>query len=318
MLFSFITILTSCNDSNTITCSSCGKENPDNVKFCSNCGEQLDKANDITDNDSSSEESNENDNTQKEDVRVTVTEKKNIEKNTSQGRYSNRVEFTFKLENLTTKTIKGIQGTLTIYDLFDKKIISVNCDFTGNTISPNSYIMVGDIGIDINQFMDNHVKLYNEKYGDLKFKYEVKNIVYTDGSNNNQQSDPSNAQTTYNVQVEVTNKYNLDKDYNAGRYSARVEFAFKITNKSSKTIKGVQGTLVVKDLFGEDFISINCDFTGKSISPNNYITMSDLGIDINQFMDNHVKLYNEKYDDLNFEYVVKSIVYADGTIDKYE
>ena len=38
MLFSFTTALTSCNDSNTITCSSCGEENPDNVKFCSNCG----------------------------------------------------------------------------------------------------------------------------------------------------------------------------------------------------------------------------------------------------------------------------------------
>lgn len=30
-------------DEETITCSSCGEENPDNVKFCSNCGERLEE-----------------------------------------------------------------------------------------------------------------------------------------------------------------------------------------------------------------------------------------------------------------------------------
>ncbi|MBQ8249660.1 MAG: hypothetical protein IJY93_07255 [Clostridia bacterium] len=253
----------------------------------------------------------------KEEVRVTVTNKKNIPKNTSQGRYSDRVEFTFKLDNLTAKSIKGIQGTLTVYNLFDDEIISLNCDFTGNTISANGTITVGDIGIDINQFMDNNVKLYNEDFDDLKFKYEVKNIVYSGDSSNSQQNDFSNSEASSKVQVMVTNKYNLDEDWNAGRYSPRVEFGFKITNKSSKTIKGVQGTLIIKDLFGEDFISINCDFTGNTISPNSYITVGDLGIDINQFMDNHVKLYNEKYSDLNFEYDVKTIVYTDGTSDSY-
>ena len=254
----------------------------------------------------------------KNDVRVTVTNKKNVPKDTSNGRYSDRVEFSFKIENLTSRSIKGIQGTLTVYDLFDKKIISINCDFTGQTISPNSYITVDDLGIDINQFMSNHIELYNEKFNDLKFSYEVTNIVYTDSSTNNQNNTLESDEKTSNVLIEVTNKYNLGKDYDANRYSERVEFDFKVTNKSSKTIKGVQGTLIVKDLFGKKIISINCDFTGKDISPNKYVTFTGLGIDINQFMDNHVELYNEKYADLNFEYVVKSIVYTDGSVDSYE
>ena len=51
MLFSFTAILTSCNDSDTIKCASCGEENPDNIKFCSNCGERLEEEadNDKTD-----------------------------------------------------------------------------------------------------------------------------------------------------------------------------------------------------------------------------------------------------------------------------
>ena len=247
------------------------------------------------------------DSSEQNNVCITVTNKRNIPKNTSNGQYSDRVEFTFKIDNLTSKSIQGIQGTLTIYDLFNDKIISINCDFTGDTISPNSSMTVNDLGIDINQFMDNHIELYNEKFEDLIFKYKITNIVYTDSNSSNQQNNSSNNQTSNKVKIEVTNKYNKGKDYDAGRYSERVEFNFKITNKSSKAIKGIQGTLIIKDLFGKDIISINCDFTGETISPNKYITVTDLGMDINQFMDNHVKLYNEKYEDLKFEYIIKSI-----------
>ena len=41
MLISCIGILSSCNKTETITCPACGEENQDTVKFCSNCGEQI-------------------------------------------------------------------------------------------------------------------------------------------------------------------------------------------------------------------------------------------------------------------------------------
>ncbi len=254
--------------------------------------------------------------TNEKEIIVTVIEKNNIPKNTIEGRYSDRVEFAFTVKNLTEKSIKGIQGTLTVKDLFDDKIISIGCDFTGKQIPANGTTTYKDIGIDINQFMDNHTKLYNEKFEDLKFTYEIENIVYSDSDSNSQQNS-IDTNTNSNVQVEVTNKYNRDKDYSAGQYSERVEFSFRITNTGSKGIKGVQGTLIVKDLFQENLISIECDFTGNTISPNSYITVSDFGIDINQFMDNHLKLYNEKYEDLNFEYKVKTIVYTDSSVDNF-
>ena len=61
--------------------------------------------------------------------------------------------------------------------------MTINCDFTGNSIPEGKSITVDDLGMDINQFFDNEVKLYNTDFKDLKFEYEVTNIVYEDGSN---------------------------------------------------------------------------------------------------------------------------------------
>ena len=69
----------------------------------------------------------------------------------------------------------------------------------------------------------------------------------------------------------------------------------------------------IKDLFGKEIISFGCDFTGQKITANKSVTFDNLGIDINEFMDDHVKLYNEDFSDLKFEYSVTSIVYSDGT-----
>ncbi len=98
-----------------------------------------------------------------------------------------------------------------------------------------------------------------------------------------------------------------------GRYSDRVELIFDIMNMTDKVIKGVQGNLTICDLFGIKILTINCDFTGNSIPSNNSITVDDLGMDINRFMDDHVKIYNTHFEDLIFEYKVTSIVYSDGT-----
>lgn len=246
-----------------------------------------------------------------DEVVVTVTNKTNLEENWDNGRYSDRVEFAFEIKNRTDKTIKGVQGVLKISDLFGVEILSINCDFTGNSIKANGSISVKDLGMDINEFMDSHVKLYNTSYSDLKFEYEVTNIVFEDGTRTNE----TTVEVTENqkVIVQVTDKKNLDENWDVGRYSPRVEFSFKVFNKTSKDIKGVQGILTVKDLFGVDIMSSALDFTGEDIEANGSINVSGMGLDINQFMDDHIKLYNTDYSDLKFEYEVTAIVYTDGT-----
>lgn len=262
---------------------------------CENCGESYKESLPVRD-----------------DVVVTVTGKTNLPQNTSAGRYSDRVEFTFDVMNGTDKTIKGVQGTLAVNDLFGEKILKINCDFTGNDIPAGESITVDGLGMDINQFIDSHVKFYNTDFSDLKFEYKVSNVVYGDGSGMEEQ--PSAGSTEdQKVAVSVTDKQNLETNYSAGRYSPRAEFTFEVYNNTSKDIKGVQGVLTIKDLFGVDIMSANLDFTGQTIGANSSVTFSGKGIDINQFMDEHVKVYNTDYGDLKFEYKVTAIVYSDGT-----
>ena len=247
-----------------------------------------------------------------DEVVVTVTSKSNLPKNSDAGRYADRVELTFDVLNRTDKIIKGVQGSLTVCDLFGEKILIIDCDFTGNSITAGESITVNDLGIDINQFMDSHLKFYSTDYSDLLFEYEVTNIVYDDGSSMKEES-PRELMENKKVTVNVTDKQNLDINYNVGRYSPRVEFTFEVYNNTSKNIKGVQGILTIKDLFGVDIMSFGLDFTGQTIEANNSIVVSEMGIDINQFMDKHIKIYNTNFDDLKFEYEITSIIYEDGT-----
>lgn len=241
-------------------------------------------------------------------VNVTVTDKINIPKDIYNGRFSDRVEFSFNLENQSDKPVKGVEGTLYIQDLFDKDILSINCDFTGQIIPVNESITIGDLGIDINPYMDDHSKLYNEDFSDLKFKYEITNIVYDGDSiatvTNRDEDEP--------VNVNIVDKKNIPEDIYNGQYSPRVQFVIEVSNNSDKDIKGVSGVLTIKDMFGKEILSSTCDFTGKPISVGSTVTFSDLGIDINEFMDDHIKLYNENYSDLIFEYKVESVVYSNG------
>jgi len=246
-----------------------------------------------------------------DEVVVTVTKKTNLPENWDAGRYSDRVEFTFKVENKTKKTVKGVQGIMTISDLFGEEILSIKCDFTGDTIKPNGSIVVDTLGMDINQFKDSHTELYNADFSDLQFEYVVVNVVYSDGSG--MQDNTEDVVENEKVVVKTIDKKNLSEDWDANRYSPRVEFTFEIFNNTTKDIKGVQGVLKIKDLFGVDIMSVSVDFTGQTIKAKGKITNSDMGMDINEFMDKHVKLYNTDFDDLKFEYEVTSIVYSDGT-----
>lgn len=241
-------------------------------------------------------------------ILVKVTGKTSLPVDYDENRYSQRVEFSFMISNNTSKSIKGIKGVLTIKDLFGSKIISLNCDFTGKTVGSNQSVSFEGIGIDINQFMDNHLKLYNENYSDMIYEYKITDVVY---SNDNVGSETTTESSK--IMVIVIDKYNLPVNYDANRYSPRVEFDINIANLTKKSIKGIQGILIIKDLFGEKIISLNCDFTGKTIPANDNRTYEGIGFDINQFMDNHVKVYNEKFEDLIFEYEVTKIVYSDGT-----
>lgn len=115
-------------------------------------------------------------------AKVVLTGKTSHEANYSAWIYSPYIEFTFEITNNSDKAIKGIEGTITFYDLFGKEIKEAGCDFSGHTIAPGETYINEDMNYECNQFRDEDMKLYNTDYSDLQAKYEIKTIVYEDGT----------------------------------------------------------------------------------------------------------------------------------------
>jgi len=87
---------------------------------------------------------------------------------------------TLKFTNETNKNIKGVEGVLTFYDIFDNKILATKISYDEGISANGSKIW--KVGRDYNQFMDEDIKLKNKELQNLKYKWEVNTIVYEDGS----------------------------------------------------------------------------------------------------------------------------------------
>ena len=127
-------------------------------------------------------EKSEEETIQESDVTVLVTDKSVTPEDIDNWIFSDYVNFTFSVTNNTEKDIQGIQGVLTVNDLFGEEIKSFGCDFTGQTIKPNETIINDSLSYECNSFVSEDNKLFNTDYKDLKFVYEVTQIVFTDGT----------------------------------------------------------------------------------------------------------------------------------------
>ena len=115
------------------------------------------------------------------------------------------------------------------------------------------------------------------------------------------------------IKVVCTNKENLPENSSAWRFSDYVLFTYELTNNSDKAIKGVQGVLHIKDLFGDSIMDSGCDFTGYTIQPGETHIDDEMSLKINPYIDYMTKVYNTDYADLIFEYEPSMIVFTDGT-----
>lgn len=115
---------------------------------------------------------------QEGDITVILTNK-----TTSEGDYGQiYANFEFAVTNNLDKPIKGVQGIANFNDIFGASIVRLGGDFTGATIEPGETRIFNDLSLDCNRFIPEQLKLYNTKYDDIKLNYEVKSIVFTDGT----------------------------------------------------------------------------------------------------------------------------------------
>jgi len=113
-------------------------------------------------------------------VSLEIVKKGFYEADYTSGSYQDQITMDLKFTNETDKDMKGVEGTLTFYDIFENQIktISVGYDKT----IPAHQSKVWKSGIDYNQFMDDEVKLKDTELSNLKYKWNVKTIIYSDDS----------------------------------------------------------------------------------------------------------------------------------------
>lgn len=80
-------------------------------------------------------------------AKVVVVDKTTTEKDIYNYRYSNYADFVFEVTNTSDKPIKGIEGVVTVYDLFGKEIKKFGCDFIGKTIAVGETAVYDDLSL---------------------------------------------------------------------------------------------------------------------------------------------------------------------------
>lgn len=113
-------------------------------------------------------------------VAVAFVEKKLILSDIYRGRYSDQIKVVFGFKNKTEKEISGIKGTCKFFDMFGDEIKSINLSYdegvpAGKTKQWSGYI-------DVNEFIDEDMKLASTKDEKIKFVFEPEMIIFKDGS----------------------------------------------------------------------------------------------------------------------------------------
>lgn len=96
------------------------------------------------------------------------------------GEYQDQITLEVQFRNKTDKEIRGVEGVMTFYDMFDKEIMSSRVSFEEGI--PANGTNTWDAVIDYNQFLDDHQQLKNTTFENLQVEWEADTIVYENGT----------------------------------------------------------------------------------------------------------------------------------------
>lgn len=97
------------------------------------------------------------------------------------GRILDRIVLTLRYENVGTRDIRAFTGVMVFDDLFDRHIKSLNLTYD-DPIRAGLTVVNRSKGFEPNQFIDSDQKLMTAELQDLKFRFEMKSIIFSDGT----------------------------------------------------------------------------------------------------------------------------------------
>lgn len=117
------------------------------------------------------------------------------------------------------------------------------------------------------------------------------------------------------VNVSITDKKVLIKDYKAGRYQDMLILAFAVENKSEKTIIQLKGLAIFKDATGDKIGDLPVDFDDPINAGDRIETTTGRGWNIQQFINRDIeKIATREFHSMVTHFEPKSIAFADGEI----
>jgi hypothetical protein len=105
-----------------------------------------------------------------------------VSKKNSMGEYNQRwVGLELAYDNKSDKDIQGVKGVLRLTDIFGDKILNIRWSYD-NGVPAKQNAVERRSGVDINQFKDDDMKLWNTDFEKLKSSFDVQTIIFKDGT----------------------------------------------------------------------------------------------------------------------------------------
>tara|TARA_B100000795_G_C22756348_1_gene421663 strand:+ start:664 stop:1335 length:672 start_codon:yes stop_codon:yes gene_type:complete len=102
------------------------------------------------------------------------------EKGFKEYQYKKYLTYSFAFENKTDREIRAFTGSVSINDLFDKEIKSINLTIDDNIKAGETF--KATYTTDYNQFISEDVKLKSKDMDDLKVIWTPEKILFVDGT----------------------------------------------------------------------------------------------------------------------------------------
>lgn len=129
-------------------------------------------------------------------------------------------------------------------------------------------------------------------------------------SNNEEIAEDNHLNTSLTLVLEDVIPRDPSIDNNV--YGYELNFFLKYINHTDKDIKGFLAETYFYDMFGELVYTLDFKYEWDVI-PANGSTNFNTAVDLNQFKDADMRFYNLPFENMTFNYKIKSIIFTDGT-----
>lgn len=238
----------------------------------------------------------------------TLSNKQFQESDFSKGISEDAVWFdvTWDTSQLKRKT-RAVKGILIIDDIFGEPMLRLKWTIN-EPLTPGSSYEENRVGFGFNQFSSSNKWVRNTDLKDMKFRFEVDEIIYQDDS---PKTVNDSKETSSPIHPMLTNKKFQKSDFSKGIYEDAIWFDINWdTSQLEQATRAVKGILIIADIFGEPQFRLNMTIN-DSLTPGKNYKQQGVGFDYNQFTDSHKWFRVTDLKDMTFGFSIKDIIYSD-------